>query len=270
MEHRVPWNEVDTWTYTGTHLPVSKRPGQKERGLRGEIEEFDEKGNMKGGLAVFRTSAYVPSPDSQLPPHERSGAGFEVEPLRAAEYEGDGGIRGDEGTRAGSFSNKADQFSLLLVFFQFVRARHAPHRTSTAVVVVEHVRLEQEIKIKGCKVVYLDYQSKVDWRSARDILRCNPQFHNAPRYDSVIYESDDDPLAMGQLQFMFRALLPSGAELDLAMIRPFRKTAPNPHRLPSSGAAFSAIVVFHCTGTCSTGGFAMPNRWWKTRHALYY
>ncbi|KAJ6485311.1 hypothetical protein C8R47DRAFT_1016572 [Mycena vitilis] len=86
------------------------------------------------------------------------------------------------------------------------------------------VRLEQEIKIKGCKVVYLDYQSRVDWRSARDILRCNPKFHNAARYDSVIYETDDDPLAMGQLQFMFRALLPSGAELDLAMIRPFRKT----------------------------------------------
>ncbi|KAJ7637326.1 hypothetical protein DFH06DRAFT_1478800 [Mycena polygramma] len=90
------------------------------------------------------------------------------------------------------------------------------------------VRLEQEIKIKGCKVVYLDYQSKVDWRSARDILRCNPKFHNAPRYDSVIYETNDDPLAMGQLQFMFRALLPSGAELDLAMIRPFRKTSWQP------------------------------------------
>ncbi|KAJ7161962.1 hypothetical protein C8R43DRAFT_1123671 [Mycena crocata] len=79
------------------------------------------------------------------------------------------------------------------------------------------VRLEQEIKIKACKVIYLDYQSKVDWRNARDILRCNPKFHDAPRFDSVIYETDDDPLAIGQLQFVFRAYLPSGTELDLAM-----------------------------------------------------
>ncbi|KAJ7092345.1 hypothetical protein B0H15DRAFT_905706 [Mycena belliarum] len=75
--------------------------------------------------------------------------------------------------------------------------------------------------IKPCKVVYLDYQSKVDWRSARDILRCNPKFHNAPRFDSVIYDTDIDPLAMGQLQLLFRVHLSTGAELDLAMIRPF-------------------------------------------------
>ncbi|KAJ7822160.1 hypothetical protein B0H13DRAFT_2204392, partial [Mycena leptocephala] len=90
------------------------------------------------------------------------------------------------------------------------------------------VRLEQGIKIQACKVVYLDYQSKVDWRNARDILRCNPKFHNAPRFDSVIYETDDDQLAMGQLQFVFRAHLPSGAKLDLAMIRQFRKTSWQP------------------------------------------
>jgi hypothetical protein len=108
------------------------------------------------------------------------------------------------------------------------------------------VRLEQEIKVRvpvtffvlfltprlaqiqACKVVYLDYQSKVDWRNARDILRCNLKFHNAPRFDSVIHETDDDPLAMGQLQFVFRAHLPSGAKLDLAMIRQFSKTSWQP------------------------------------------
>ncbi|KAJ7891541.1 hypothetical protein B0H13DRAFT_1887092 [Mycena leptocephala] len=37
------------------------------------------------------------------------------------------------------------------------------------------VRLEQLIQIEQCKVIYVEYQSKVDWRSARDILRCNPQ-----------------------------------------------------------------------------------------------
>ncbi|KAJ6601689.1 hypothetical protein DFH09DRAFT_1480656, partial [Mycena vulgaris] len=98
-------------------------------------------------------------------------------------------------------------------------ARHHPSHS---------VRLEQEIKVRACKVIYVDYQSTVDWRSARDILRCNPKFHNAPRFDSVMYDTDDDPLAMGQLQFMFRAHLPSGAKLDLATIRPFRKTSWQP------------------------------------------
>ncbi|KAJ7269664.1 hypothetical protein C8J57DRAFT_318118 [Mycena rebaudengoi] len=90
------------------------------------------------------------------------------------------------------------------------------------------VRFEQDIKIQTCKVIYLDYQSMVDWRSARDILRCNPKFHGAPRFDSVIYETDDDPLAMGQLQLVFRCHLPNSTELDLAMIHPFRKTSWQP------------------------------------------
>jgi hypothetical protein len=33
---------------------------------------------------------------------------------------------------------------------------------------------------------------------------------------------------MGQLQFVFRAHLPSGAKLDLALIRPFRRTSWRP------------------------------------------
>jgi hypothetical protein len=75
----------------------------------------------------------------------------------------------------------------------------------------------------------VEYQSEVDWRSARDILRCNPHFHGAPRFDSVIYEDDDDPLAMGQFHFIFRCHLPGDVALDLAMIRPFRRTTWQPN-----------------------------------------
>ncbi|KAF7371709.1 hypothetical protein MVEN_00027400 [Mycena venus] len=41
------------------------------------------------------------------------------------------------------------------------------------------VRFEQEIKMEICKVIYLDYEFRVNWRSARDIVRCNPKFHGA-------------------------------------------------------------------------------------------
>ncbi|KAJ7220703.1 hypothetical protein GGX14DRAFT_559495 [Mycena pura] len=82
----------------------------------------------------------------------------------------------------------------------------------------------QTFQIEQCKVIYVDYQSKVDWRSARDILRCNPHFHGAPRFDSVIYEDDGNPLALVEFHFIFRCHLPSGAVLDLALVQPFHET----------------------------------------------
>ncbi|KAJ7870473.1 hypothetical protein B0H14DRAFT_2345697 [Mycena olivaceomarginata] len=75
--------------------------------------------------------------------------------------------------------------------------------------------------IEPCKVLYVDFQSKVDWNSERDILRCNPKFHQRPRYDSIIYEADGNDLAMGQLELVFRCHLPHQNLLDLALIRPY-------------------------------------------------
>ncbi|KAJ7107587.1 hypothetical protein C8R44DRAFT_941295, partial [Mycena epipterygia] len=85
------------------------------------------------------------------------------------------------------------------------------------------------VQIEQCKVIYMEYQSKVDWRGARDILRCNPHFHGAPRFDSVIYEDGNDSLAMGQFHFVFRCHLPGGAAIDLAMVQPYGRTAWQPN-----------------------------------------
>ncbi|KAJ6604998.1 hypothetical protein B0H10DRAFT_1922835 [Mycena sp. CBHHK59/15] len=84
---------------------------------------------------------------------------------------------------------------------------------------------DQNIQIEPCKVLYVEFQSKVDWNSGRDILRCNPKFHGRPRYDSVIYEAHDDDLAMGQLELVFRCHLPHKVTLDLALIQPYRKSS---------------------------------------------
>ncbi|KAJ7211148.1 hypothetical protein GGX14DRAFT_565019 [Mycena pura] len=86
----------------------------------------------------------------------------------------------------------------------------------------------QNVQIEQCKVMYIDYQCKVDWRGARDILRCNPHFHGAPRFDTVIYEDDESPLAVGELHFIFRCHLPGDATLDLALVQPFRRTTWQP------------------------------------------
>ncbi|KAJ7687365.1 hypothetical protein B0H17DRAFT_1136283 [Mycena rosella] len=86
------------------------------------------------------------------------------------------------------------------------------------------VRSDQDIQIKPCKVLYVNYQSKVDWKLAWDILCCNPCFHTRPQYDSIIYEAQDDNLAMGWLELIFRCHLPQKITLDLALIRPYRRS----------------------------------------------
>ncbi|KAJ7472475.1 hypothetical protein FB451DRAFT_1469161 [Mycena latifolia] len=95
-------------------------------------------------------------------------------------------------------------------------ARHHPSHV---------VHPDQDIQIEPCKVLYVDYQSKVDWKLARDILRCNPCFHARSRYDSIIYESQDNDLAMGRLELVFCCHLPQKVTLDLAMIRPYCRSS---------------------------------------------
>ncbi|KAJ6544709.1 hypothetical protein B0H10DRAFT_1970094 [Mycena sp. CBHHK59/15] len=83
---------------------------------------------------------------------------------------------------------------------------------------------DENIQIEPCKVLYVEFQLKVDWNNGRDILRCNPKFHGRPRYDSIIYEAQGDKLAMGQLESVFRCHLPHKVTLDLAMIHPYWKS----------------------------------------------
>ncbi|KAJ6625202.1 hypothetical protein B0H10DRAFT_2161973 [Mycena sp. CBHHK59/15] len=94
------------------------------------------------------------------------------------------------------------------------------------------------LEIKPCKVLYIDFQSRVDWKAARDILRCNPNFHNP----------QDDDLAMGRLESLFRCHLPRKVTVDLVMIRLYRSTSWTPWtrtdcpmRKWGAGAVFVAL-----------------------------
>ncbi|KAJ6551138.1 hypothetical protein B0H19DRAFT_1263828 [Mycena capillaripes] len=127
-------------------------------------------------------------------------------------------------------------------FSQRLREYLALHHPS------QMVHPDEDIEIMPCKVLYVEYQSVVDWRSANDILRCNPKFNNSPRYDSIIYTAEDDPIAMGQLILVFRCFLPHNVTLDLAMIRPYRNSSWHPKtrtdcpiREQSAGGVFIAL-----------------------------
>ncbi|KAF9464696.1 hypothetical protein BDZ94DRAFT_1161358, partial [Collybia nuda] len=69
------------------------------------------------------------------------------------------------------------------------------------------------------------YESKMTWKPTTDYLRCNPSFHNHPRYDHVMMETlqDDGETSgyfFGQLCFMFKCMI-EGKEYSMAFIHPY-------------------------------------------------
>ncbi|KAJ6472041.1 hypothetical protein C8R45DRAFT_936699 [Mycena sanguinolenta] len=64
----------------------------------------------------------------------------------------------------------------------------------------EHIKFEDtimvcaEFLIRLFKCLYISYQSMEDWHGARDIVRCNPCFHQRPRYDCILVNFTDPGL----------------------------------------------------------------------------
>ncbi|KAJ6451401.1 hypothetical protein C8R45DRAFT_1124863 [Mycena sanguinolenta] len=60
----------------------------------------------------------------------------------------------------------------------------------------ERIKFEDTIMacIRLFKCLYISYESMEDWRGARDIVRCNPCFHQRPRYDCLLLNFTDPGL----------------------------------------------------------------------------
>ncbi|KIJ28995.1 hypothetical protein M422DRAFT_189096, partial [Sphaerobolus stellatus SS14] len=65
--------------------------------------------------------------------------------------------------------------------------------------------------------LYLTYMSSEDWREKTDILWCNPNFHNGPRYDCVIINTS--PMTFARLEFIFTCEDMSRRRYNIALIR---------------------------------------------------
>lgn len=48
----------------------------------------------------------------------------------------------------------------------------------------------------------INYESKVDWRTSTDVLRCSPDFHNTQCNDCILYHTIGQDF-FGQLLFVF-------------------------------------------------------------------
>ncbi len=62
----------------------------------------------------------------------------------------------------------------------------------------------------------------MNWTLLTDILQCNPNFHNHPRYDCIIVKDDDGPY-FAQLVQVFSCNI-GGKDFPLALVQPFTET----------------------------------------------
>ncbi|KAJ8701072.1 hypothetical protein PTI98_004035 [Pleurotus ostreatus] len=80
---------------------------------------------------------------------------------------------------------------------------------------------DQLTKIHPGKYLTVNYESTVDWREDTDLLRCNPKFQGAPRYDHVIIKTAR-PTTLGtdivaQLLMIFTITV-NQATYDIALV----------------------------------------------------
>ncbi|KIJ39542.1 hypothetical protein M422DRAFT_257594 [Sphaerobolus stellatus SS14] len=73
------------------------------------------------------------------------------------------------------------------------------------------------LTITPYQCLYLTYMSMEDWREKIDILRCNPSFHNRPRYDCVVVNTN--PITFARLEFIFTCEDSSNRQCDVALVR---------------------------------------------------
>ncbi|KAG1863490.1 hypothetical protein C8R48DRAFT_748092 [Suillus tomentosus] len=90
-----------------------------------------------------------------------------------------------------------------------------------------HIPLPDERRIHLCaedtitefRFLRVNYESIVDWRVHRDLLRCNPKFYGSPRYDCVMVKTADKPF-FARLVYMFTCSI-GGTDFPLALIHPY-------------------------------------------------
>ncbi|KAJ7489615.1 hypothetical protein B0H11DRAFT_1638152, partial [Mycena galericulata] len=63
-----------------------------------------------------------------------------------------------------------------------------------------------------------------DWRGAQDIIRCNPSFHRRPRYDCLLINFTDPGLHCAWVCSLLRCNMPSGRQIDVALVRMFESS----------------------------------------------
>ena len=110
-----------------------------------------------------------------------------------------------------------------------------------------------QLQIIPFKCIYINYQSLENWHVLRDIARCSPSFHDKPRYDCIIINTE--PVTYARLCLVFRCYLDSVVFHDISLVRMFKPTKWNPKTLWKNcqvyeESAFGFVMLKYIVRAC--------------------
>jgi hypothetical protein len=77
------------------------------------------------------------------------------------------------------------------------------------------------IQITPYQLIQIHYESVIDWREYRDLLRVSKSFHNHPRNDFVLVSAGNGKIFFAQLLYLYRVTGAGGEAQLLALILPY-------------------------------------------------
>ncbi|GJF00192.1 hypothetical protein PsYK624_164720 [Phanerochaete sordida] len=83
------------------------------------------------------------------------------------------------------------------------------------------VTLDKHKTLVPCRLLEVQYQSTVTWEITEDLLRCSPDFHEHPRYDTVLFQDTPGVYVFAQLVCIFICST-DGHRLPMALVQPFQ------------------------------------------------
>ncbi|KAK6997224.1 hypothetical protein R3P38DRAFT_2798741 [Favolaschia claudopus] len=88
-------------------------------------------------------------------------------------------------------------------------------------------------QIRPYKCMYIDFTSLEDVTGKCDVLRCNPDFqvNHEERFDFVNFNMDQNSLSFARVLYLFRCVLPSHREEDIALVRSLKASRWKPNTL---------------------------------------
>ncbi|KAJ7052426.1 hypothetical protein C8F01DRAFT_1065968 [Mycena amicta] len=107
---------------------------------------------------------------------------------------------------------------------------------------------EERIDIRRCNCIYVHYTSAEDYTDKFDLLRCNPDFqtNHEKRFDCVNINLTEDTLEFARILCLFRCRFPSKREVDVALVRIFKKAAWKPKTMWENCRVLEDVWVIYC------------------------
>ncbi|KAJ3832869.1 hypothetical protein F5878DRAFT_591241 [Lentinula raphanica] len=85
----------------------------------------------------------------------------------------------------------------------------------------KRIKFNANDKLVPYQSIKVKYESLETWRPVMDILRCNPDFHNRPRYDFIIIQTARDGPVFAQMQYLFVCTV-ADMPYPMALIQAYR------------------------------------------------